>query len=177
MSNEPQATLDRLNLTTSAVFVPLSQSRNKDQKHKTLNWRVTVRRNDKEVLTTDYSQGIGHIPNWQKLERYEKTIDGAAHVKAAIEEGLYNPSGMGYGRIGAKKIPAPKTADILYSLTLDASVLDHPTFESWAGDFGMDPDSRKGEATYRACLELALKLRAAVGDEGLQELQTAFQDY
>lgn len=35
----------------------------------------------------------------------------------------------------------------------------------------------KGETIYRACLEIALKLRAAIGEAGLAALQNAFQDY
>ncbi len=66
---------------------------------------------------------------------------------------------------------------MLYSLSLDSSILDHPNYESWAAEYGMDPDSRRGEACYRLCLENTLKLRAAIGDDGLRQLSEACQDY
>lgn len=71
----------------------------------------------------------------------------------------------------------PDATNVIYSLVIDSSVLDHATFESWASEFGYDPDSRKGESIYRACLEIALKMRAAIGDAGMAALREAFQDY
>jgi hypothetical protein len=59
----------------------------------------------------------------------------------------------------------------------DSEVIDHPNFESWASEIGYDADSRKAESIYRACLEIALKLRSALGDRGLKELREACQDY
>lgn len=58
-------------------------------------------------------------------------------------------------------------------------------FENWASEYGYDTDSRKAESIYQACLDIALKLRGdialklrgAIGDSGMVELQTAFQDY
>jgi hypothetical protein len=57
------------------------------------------------------------------------------------------------------------------------SVLDSGSFEEWAADYGFDTDSRKAETTYRACLDIALKLRNGIGEDGLRKLQEAFQDY
>jgi hypothetical protein len=33
------------------------------------------------------------------------------------------------------------------------------------------------EAIYNACIDIALKLRSAIGESGLSELREAFQDY
>jgi len=71
----------------------------------------------------------------------------------------------------------PKDADVMHSLSLDASVLDTGTFEEWASEFGYDTDSRAAEATYRACLDIALKLRSMIGEAGMQLLRDAGQDY
>ena len=43
--------------TMTAEFIPFSQSRNKGDKSPSLNWRVTIQRNGRAVLTTDYSAG------------------------------------------------------------------------------------------------------------------------
>jgi hypothetical protein len=64
-------TLDRaaeiaaLGLTVESRFVPFSQSRSKDESRATLNWRVTVKRHGRDVLTTDYSAGIAHCPGYK----------------------------------------------------------------------------------------------------------------
>ena len=55
--------------------------------------------------------------------------------------------------------------------------MDFPIYEDWSGELGYDVDSRKGEATYRQCLEIALKLRAMIGNDSLDTLRELFQDY
>ena len=71
----------------------------------------------------------------------------------------------------------PALRDVMYCLILDASVLDYPDYESWCADMGYDTDSRRGEATYRQCIDLALKLRAAIGDDGLTALRNLYEGY
>lgn len=56
-------------------------------------------------------------------------------------------------------------------------MLDSSTFEEWANEFGYDPDSRKAEVIYRACLEIALKLRNGLGEDRLRDLRELFTDY
>lgn len=167
-----RACADSLNLTMSAEFVPLSKSRNAGEKHKTLNWRVTLARNGCPFLTTDYSAGIAAAPSYGN----HKTVDGAAALAYECEHGktakLYGP----FGIVGKDPI-LPEFADVLYSLAMDSSALDHPTYETWADDYGFDRDSRKWEAMYRACLETALRLRAALGEDGFRALVTACEDY
>ncbi len=166
-----------LGLTMSAEFVPFSQSRNKDEPHKSLNWRVTLQRDGREVLTTDYSQGTGFTPasrrNW----------DGNKFVKErakSLECETGRIAGLQFSRepyATSRKVPPPELRDVLHSLSLDASVLDSSGFEDWASEFGYDTDSRTAERIYRACVELALKLRSAIGEAGLEKLREAGQDY
>jgi hypothetical protein len=99
--------------------------------------------------------------------RYEALKYEAENGKRAPRVGLFS----------GPALEKPSAADVLYSLALDASVLDSATFEEWASELGYDPDSRSAEKIYRACLEIALKLRAAIGDAGLEQLREAFQDY
>jgi hypothetical protein len=140
---------------------------------------VTVKRNDKTILETDYMQGIGYAP------AYKASVAQLGHANSLMRfEALQQEAETGkrYNwrsstfTIGGPLDP-PSAADVLYSLSMDASALDHPTFEDWAADNGYDPDSREGERIYRACLETGLKLRAAIGDAGLEALRDAFQDY
>ena len=49
--------------------------------------------------------------------------------------------------------------------------------EGWAADLGYDTDSRSAEQTYRACLEIGLKMRNGLGDAQLRALRGIYQDY
>lgn len=179
-NSELDATIAALGLEYSARFVPQSQSRNAKEEQPSLNWVVTLKKG-RATLTTDYLQGIGYLP-----EAFRKHIDSLKMGSAARHriERVAAETGK-TGRFlsslevmfSQKPIPAPSLRDVLYCLVSDASVLDHATFESWASEYGNDPDSRSAEKTYRACLEIALQLRALIGDFGIGKLQEAFQDY
>ena len=167
---------EALGVTMTAEFVPLSKSRNAGGKYPTLNWKVTLHKDGRPFLTTDFSAGAAHAPSYP----YSKSMDGAEalryeceHGKAVLRPGQ-RPDVLG---IRGRMPILPDFADVLHSLSMDASVLDHPTYETWAADYGFDPDSRKGEATYRECLSLALKMRGALGDDGLRRLAEATADY
>lgn len=78
--------------------------------------------------------------------------------------------------LGKKKYTTPfytgsaiktvKAADVISSLCQDATSAENArNFEEWAGDFGMDTDSRKAEAIYKACKATAPKLRAFLGSD------------
>lgn len=180
MTNEQRdAVIAALGLTYSAAFVPLSQSRNKDKVTSrkpsdwSLNWRVSIGKNGRSI-ETDYMQGIAHIPGYKHNQRW--TQDAFDGTKNAVETGKSGTvSSIGLGRV--TPIPAPLLRDVLASLVLDASVVDYPDFESWAGDFGYDADSRDAERIYRACLDIGLKLRAMLGDKAMADLRDVFQDY
>jgi len=176
-----------LGLTVEAEFVPWSKSRNKDERatdwsgkptkrpQRSLNWKVTLKRGDREILTTDYGAGTAHCPGYRQGDN---SVDQARLIEYETEVGL-----MGF--IGASGVLLPKggrkivpdTADVIASLARDSDVLDAAGFEEWASDLGFDTDSRKAEAIYRACLEIALKLRAAIGEDGLTKLREAASEY
>lgn len=162
-------TAAELGLTLKSVFVPWSLSRSAGEKHPSLNWKVTLRRDERDVLTTDYGAGCGNCPAYKAMKPFQRdTLWGEQQIKHECETGK---STLG------KFLILPDDGDVLHSLAMDASALDHSTFESWASDCGYDADSRKAEEIYRACLEIALRLRAAVGEDGLKKLQDACQDY
>lgn len=176
-----QAAVESLGLTYTAQFVPFSQSRNAKKATKpgdySLNWKVTISKGGRS-LTTDYMQGIGHLPGYSHNTRW--TIDAWDALKYACENGkVINPRQVGsvVATIGAKAIPAPELRDVLYSLALDASVLDAASFEEWAREYGYDTDSRAGERIYKACMKIALELRAMIGEAGINALREASQDY
>ncbi len=172
-----QAAIDKLGLSISSQFVPFSQSRNAKEKHPSLNWKVTLLRNGREVLTTDYMAGSANAPSYGHKDKPEQQHRVAyecehGHRAQGVRWGS-QPQAWGASRDRIE----PKAQDVIWALVMDSDVLDAGGFESWASDLGYDTDSRKAEATYRACLDIALKLRAAIGDEGMTALRTAFQDY
>lgn len=166
----------RLGLTVSAVFVPFSQSRNAKPdarpNERSLNWKVTVHRNGRDVLTTDYMAGLARCPSYRQNARW--TLDYAAAIEAETETGRACP----YRLTSHKRGPiTPDMDNVLACLALDASAIDFARFEDWADEYGYDRDSRSAEKAYRDCLETALALRAAIGDEGLTALRDAAAEH
>lgn len=176
---EIKALIDSLGITYKAKFVPFSQSRNAKEKHLSLNWLVAVERGNQSI-TTDFMQGIGHLKGYC-YSSANKLVEHN-NIKYAVESGKWDESHDKAGfrtkdQTFWKNIPAPDIVDVLYSLVMDSDVIDYATFEDWANNSGYDADSRNAEKIYRACIEIALKMRVMFGDSGMQQLREAFQDY
>ena len=170
MTEQAEKYVNSLDLDYKADFVPFSQSRNNGDENVSLNWRITIgnHRNAWGRLTTDYMQGIGHLPGHKFSQRL--TVYENERQRKAAETGLWAATGDRYPR----KLPAPKLIDVLYCLVSDASVLDCATFEDWADELGYDTDSRKAEKISDECLKNALALRQYIN---LDDAREAFQDY
>jgi hypothetical protein len=182
-----EAICTRARITMAAEFVPFSKSRNaapSDGKPwPSLNWKITIQRHGRDVLVTDYAQGTAHAPAY-KL-KFPAGISGRhlercrnAAVEMEMETGKIAAliwSNSEKVRATPKPIPSPRLGDVMQSLIRDADVLDSGGFESWASDMGYDTDSRKAEAIYKACVEIATKLRAALGAALMAELALAAQ--
>jgi hypothetical protein len=66
---------------------------------------------------------------------------------------------------GTGILEEPTAAAVLEHLISTAAGLETvESFEEWARDYGYDPDSRRAEATYRAVVEEAGKLRELLGE-------------
>lgn len=69
MTTDLETAMERHGITVRAAFVPFSQSRNAKPDPKpgdlSLNWKVTLLKDGREVLTTDYQAGIGHAPSYK----------------------------------------------------------------------------------------------------------------
>lgn len=170
-----EAVIAELGLSIRAEFVPFSRSRNKAEKRPSLNWRVTLVRNGRDILTTDYSAGCAHCPAYklqgltpsQKREAIARECETGREIR-------YSPD---LGVMSTGKPILPDTVAVIWSLTRDADVLSYPGFEGWATDLGFDSDSRKAERIYHECLKHALALRNAIGQAGLDRLIEAGRDY
>lgn len=178
----PRETMEALmaanGLTIKVMFVPYSQSRNVSSKWKSLNWRVTLQRNERHILTTDYSAGIAHCPAYRLPVRVAGSQNSLLRHEMITHEIETGKAARAIGSIGpVRGAPIlPDTVDVVASMVGDADVLDAGVFEDWAVDYGYDPDSRKAEETYRQCLGNALILRAALGEELLNSLRDAARE-
>jgi hypothetical protein len=153
-------------------FVPFSKSRNANPNaktpDKTLNWKVSFTRNGQR-FASDYQQGIGHCPSYKQNARY--TIEYCELIDLEVETGRKAISN-GFARSMGKEQITLDTDHVIECLIMDSSVLDYPNFESWAGDFGYDKDSRKAEAIYQECLKQALEMQALFGRELITALSS-----
>lgn len=181
LSEDRALILEAMGVALACNFVPFSASRNSKGKHPSLNWKVTLSVRGRDIMTTDYSQGSAHCPAYKSPsvfasgKRDEHTTrlriaaeceTGRAHLAANNWSTLLLPKGA---------IEGPDVVDVLHSLLLDASAADEGSFENWAASLGYDTDSRTAEATYAACVDTFLKLRAAFGDKTLSELRELFE--
>jgi hypothetical protein len=166
-------------ITVESRFVPWSRSRDKGRKDPSLNWTVSVLKNGKPVLTGDYSAGCGHCPSYRPEFPKPWTVAERAVIVAECERGVpchYSDAiGTGVPKGGANPV-LPDPADVVASFLSDSDAIDYPTDEDWARELGHDGDSRTGEAIYRACLQVGLSLRNALGEAALRELREASQD-
>lgn len=131
-------------------------------------------------MTASYHQGVGHVQGYQQIRDKSSYIQQRkqAAYRMTCEDGrlyTYDRALDRYRLIG--KQPAPDLVDVLYCLIMDSEVLERSGFEEWADEYGYDLDSRKAEQTYRLCVEQSLKLRALIGQDGLDTLRDAYQDY
>lgn len=182
LGEELKMILDGLQISVEPGFIPFSQSRNKDSDTLSLNWSVTLKIGKREILTTDYTAGVAHCPGYYKSPHagfhgsssiYKRIVTRAECERGQpVKRVLSNDDCIfGYGYID------PDPVDVVYSLLMDSSVLDESSFEEWADSLGYDTDSRNAESIYRDCLEIALKLRAGLGDTLMAELRDAFGEY
>jgi len=164
------AAIASVGLTMQCTFVPMSRAPGRTFDHqngKGLNWDCVISTgNGRNPLRVPYWQGIGHIPGYDP--KVARTTDGAALIDDACETGRY---------LDTKPLPAPLLRDVLHSVLLDADAIDAGSFEEWASDCGMDPDSRKAEKVYQACLAYGLAMRRMIGDAAMVTLRAEFQDY
>lgn len=152
--------LEALGITIEADYAPHKTPAGESPE---LRWRVSVRRNGREFLSTEYSAGCAHSPEYKR--------NGGRVTPAVVQE---CDTGLCYGNRLWR--PTPDAANVVHCLLMDASGTDE-TFEEWAGNLGFDPDSRKAEAMFRECCKTAAAFRRTFDREELESLEAAFVDY
>jgi len=146
-------------LTLTFEFIPQTFPAGTASKDLGMKWLVTVMHKGKALLATDYTQGVAHCPSYPKGMWGRRLTQ---HEYDNILRDCASPQPKG----GPKE---PLTA--LWCIARDCQgVMQTGTFEDWADEFGFDTDSRKAEATYNECVRQNLKLKQAIGDEGIETL-------
>lgn len=171
MNKEINDKLREMGISIESRFVPTKYDKVKDAR---LNWYVTLVVNGKPILSTNYMAGIGRIVGYKQRWGSSVSVDEAHAILAVCNEGQpRRTSGppFNYSR------PDIDTAGVVYALQSDADAIEYQDFEDWASNFGCNADSRKGKKMYRACLDIGLKMRHALGDGRLAALHELFQDY
>lgn len=148
-----------------------------DPERKMFRFSVIVSKNGRKVLDTFYSMGTGYAIDSRTGKHFPQRDWRLSDFDDAVRGALATGRPVPYADSIFRKLqwPTPSVTDVLSSLLNDADVLNHSSFEEWASSFGYDTDSRKAESIYRRCLEIALTLRAALGDAVVTELQELAQ--
>lgn len=166
----------------SATFVPFKHSRNRKEKHPSLNYRITLLVDGAPILETDYMMGSAYAPAHKLTARQLDPHVGkeSPYVARLRREAIAEECETGQRSRGsmfvAKSGPIrPELVDVCYSLAMDSDALDYDTFADWADNLGYDSDSIKARDMYDACREHGAKLRRALGHERFARLVAAVQ--
>lgn len=173
------------NLKLSYIFVPFSVSRNRQEKLKSLNYIVSLQ-SDKNVLSTDYMKGQGHL----QIELTGKSNchisvqkrDLQREINEACEIGRYKSyafQDVRISRVNGKSaaFPVPSIDEVLFALNCDSDVNNYSDFTDWADCMGYDSDSITAKNIYDACQKIAKDFNKLLTASQRTELAELLQDY
>jgi hypothetical protein len=128
---------------------------------------LTIQQETQEMKLADIAKRVsiktqpGARVAWDKLDDWQKRARGYTCTLVYRGRRMTVDFWMGTD-IGHE----PTSGDVLASLLSDASTHDNSSsFEDWAADLGLDPDSRAAERTYRQVARLTAQLKRLLGDE------------
>lgn len=174
-SKEIEVVLKKMGFSITSEFVPWKHSRSSKEKVPSLNWKITLLKNGKKILTTDYTAGCAHCPSYKQNG---KGYDYIQVINSECETGFASKFAWSLNvvTVDKRKPILPEISDFVYSIVLDSDALQYD-FEDWCGNFGYEQDSRKAEKIFNECLEIGLKLNRAISSEEFEKLREIFQDY
>ncbi len=126
-----------------------------------------------DAVQVDYSAGIGiWLPALAKgTGRLAREIRDAGRPERWTK--LYAMQGF------LEKCRAtwkPEPFDVIAACLRDSDALDYDgDFEAWASDTGFDPDSRKGEKTFRECERIGRAMKRLFGADFQKARELASQ--
>lgn len=160
----------RTGVSMTATPSPSNPNAAGDWHAKAFHFHCTVTR-DGESLSTYYSVGPGIVESWAR-EHGPKRGAGSHGWRTTREHFIKRPrtlDGAAYFD-SVKDQFRPDIADLLDCLAMESDVFGYESFEDWAESFGYDTDSRKAEATYKACQTIARDLRRVLGRDDFESL-------
>ena len=142
-----------------------------------LEWRVTLSAG-KSRAVFGYRAGEGHCPAYKlpvAVAGNRNSIMRDEMIQAEIDSGKTFQPGKDFNKATGPAI-LPDLAGVLHCLVSDADAYNM-RFEDWAGDYGYDPDSRRAEKVYRACVDCAEKLHRIFSAAQLDTLRDIVAEY
>ena len=174
-SKEIKNVLDEMGISIKSKFIPFSKSRYKDDEILSLNWEITLLKNEKEILSSDYSMGTGHCPA-------NKTNNKGSNLKEMIakecEEGFetWYGNALYYVHVNKKKPIHPDMVNFVWCIFCDARY-GTDNFEDFCSNFGYDTDSRRAEKMWKESVEIAAKFYSSFTTDEINKLEEIYQDY
>ncbi len=131
-------------------------------------WLCTLKRETK-VLATPFKQGLAHRKINPRKAAHTVGYSLMGHELKRYQQSSHTIKPEKW--VAMSDPLSPELDTVLDSLMSDAICYDDARdFEDFAANLGYSTDSRKAEATYRACGELAKQLRHFLGDDLYQTL-------
>lgn len=162
--------IKKCGLTLEAEFIPQSKSRNANEKNPSVNWKLTLKKDD-HSFTFDYMEGIGHFVKQQlykalaNVEKHIAEFGSSFGLDSYLRKDLTKRCGP--HRYG--KATPPQLIDILYSLSIDSDAINY-TFQNWCSEFGYSDDSISAKNVYDQCVQTAINLKQFVDLDELREM-------
>lgn len=147
-----------------------------DDKESRDRYRATFKRGRSE-FSVDFGQSLSHSQPSPEFKQSWREV--YHHTPEDLEKAMALPSGSQHHlrrelALAAKRlrvcVPDPKAPTAYDVLACVEKCPPPPTFEEWAEEMGMDPDSRKGERVFRAVVEEWLKVSRFFSAEELERL-------
>jgi hypothetical protein len=160
----PEKAKKDFGLSVLVQYVPQKWEREKSQ----LKWNIALLHHGKEILRTQFSAGIAHLPSFKANARWTTDYDGA--LEREFLAGRYATRGKWQPIL-------PNPDDIVACLCSDAEAVDYATFADWARDLGLDDDSIKAKADYDACLDIGLRMRNSLSPVVFEKLREIYADW
>lgn len=144
-------------------------------------YRATFKR-ERSEFSVDFGQSTAHSQPSPEFKQSWREV--YHHTPEDLQKAMTLPSGSKHPlsrdlALVAKRlrvcVPDPKAPTAYDVLACIEKCAPPPTFEEWAEEMGMDPDSRKGERVFRAVVEEWLKVSRFFSAEELGRLQELAQ--
>ena len=104
-------TLAEMGFSMECEFVPFSKSRNSGEKYPSFNYKVTIKRKGKAIITTDYMMVRGHSPSYKQGNN---SYDHRKQLQEECERGVVVKIGGALGGVLPTKIKIlPELRDVI----------------------------------------------------------------